>query len=69
MLSIKTSGDSSVLRFSIRSNSDVFHAVLGYFSHTQHKNEYKKFRKYTHILLFNNNADAKAYSFIFNEDI
>ena len=37
-------------------------------SHTRHKTN-KIIKKYTQILLFNNNADAKEYSFIFNEDI
>ena len=29
----------------------------------------KIFRKYTQLLLFNDNVQAKAYSFIFKEDI
>ena len=58
----------SVLRFYIRSNSDVVHAVPGYFKYCNTEMN-KNFSKYTQILLFNNNVDAKAYSFIFNEDI
>ena len=44
------------------------HCLSFYFSYATLK-RIKHFRKYTQILLFNNNADAKAYSFIFIEDI
>ena len=47
------------------SNSDIVHAV----PLIRNAKTNKLFRKYTQVLFFNNNADAKAYSFIFNEDI
>ena len=59
----------SVLRFSIRSNSDVVHEVPGYFkyflfSNAKHVLKRIKNQYYTQILFFNNNEDF----LIFNED-
>ena len=61
----------SVLRFSVGSNSDVVHAVSGYcitwdISNIKTNTNFQEI--YTDIV-FNYNADAKAYAFVFNEDI